>query len=182
MVADKAAPQKQLDDAESLVDNLQKQLEAQTLAIRTSNNALERQCAATSAQTALLEEELRRCHVVSPVGGTVLEKYAEMGDYAVVGRPLFKVADVSTMTLRAYLTSAQLQKVSVGQKVEVFADFGGGERNSYEGTVTWISSRSEFTPKTILTDDERAALVYAVKIAVRNDGAIKIGMYGEVRL
>jgi HlyD family secretion protein len=112
----------------------------------------------------------------------VLEKYTEEGEFATIGKPLFKVADTRNMFLRAYITSQQLQKVKVGQHVTVMSDYGNGKRKSYNGTVTWISSRSEFTPKTILTDDERADLVYAVKIAVVNDGYIKIGMYGEVKL
>jgi HlyD family secretion protein len=110
-----------------------------------------------------------------------LEKYVEAGDFATVGKPLFKIADVDNMFLRAYVTSDQLSKVRLGQHVKVFSDFGGGKRKEYAGTVTWISSRSEFTPKTIQTDDERADLVYAVKISLHNDGLVKIGMYGEVK-
>ena len=98
-----------------------------------------------------------------------------------MGKPLFKVADADNMFLRAYVTSAQLRSVKIGQQVTVFADYGNGERKAYKGKVTWISAKSEFTPKTVLTDDERADLVYAVKVAVKNDGYIKIGMYGEVK-
>ena len=97
------------------------------------------------------------------------------------GKPLFKVADIENMYLRAYITSVQLSQVKVGQKVTVISDYGDGKRKEYPGIVTWISSQSEFTPKTILTKDERANLVYAVKIAIKNDGYVKIGMYGEVR-
>jgi HlyD family secretion protein len=111
-----------------------------------------------------------------------LEKYAEQGEFVAAGKPLFKMADTEQMYLRAYITSAQLQHVKVGQKAKVFADYGDGQKKEYEGTVSWISSRSEFTPKTILTDDERADLVYAVKIRIKNDGYVKIGMYGEVGL
>lgn len=113
--------------------------------------------------------------------GAVIEKYVEAGEYVTVGKPLFKVADTRTMYLRAYVTSAQLQKVKVGQRVKVMSDYGGGKHQDYDGVVTWIASHAEFTPKTILTDDERADQVYAVKIAVKNDGYIKIGMYGEVK-
>ena len=112
----------------------------------------------------------------------MLEKYAEQGEFTAIGRPLFKVADTRNMTLRAYITSTQLAKVRVGQRVKVFADYGDDTRHSYEGTVTWISPKAEFTPKSILTDDERADQVYAVKVSVKNNGYIKIGMYGEVKL
>ena len=114
-------------------------------------------------------------------GGTVFEKYVESGEFVTTGKPLLKVADTHHMFIRAYITSAQLKSIKVGQKVKVFADYGDRQKKEYAGTVSWISSRSEFTPKTILTDDERADLVYAVKIAIRNDGYAKIGMYGEVK-
>ena len=117
----------------------------------------------------------------APLSGTVLEKYVERGEFVATGKPLFKIADTQNMYLRAYVTSSQLKDIKVGQKVKVFADYGGGQKKEYDGTISWISSRSEFTPKTILTDDERADLVYAVKIAIKNDGYVKIGMYGEVK-
>ena len=129
----------------------------------------------------LLQDQLNRCHIQSPITGTVLDKYAEEGEFVAVGKPLFKIADMSRMYLRAYITSQRLEQVKTGQTVTVFADYGDGLRKSYEGVVTWIASHSEFTPKTILTEDERADQVYAVKISVVNDGMIKIGMYGEVK-
>lgn len=181
LVADGAAPSKMLDDASSQVQVLQRQLDAQVSALQTSTNALSRQMDAADVQVRQLRDQLLKCHIKSPVSGTVLEKYVERGEYVTPGKPLFKIGDVRHMYLRAYITSAQLKNVKTGQKVKVFADYGGGQKKEYVGTVTWISSRSEFTPKTILTDDERADLVYAVKIAVRNDGYVKIGMYGEVR-
>ena len=110
-----------------------------------------------------------------------MEKYAEQGEFVAPGKPLFKMADTERMFIRAYVTSAQLQRVKVGQQAKVFADYGDGQRKEYDGTVVWISSKSEFTPKTILTDDERADLVYAIKVAIKNDGYVKMGMYGEVR-
>ena len=182
LVADGAAPSKMLDDATSQVKVLQKQLDAQISSLSTSTRALDKQTAAAEVQVSQLRDMLRKCHVTAPTRGTVLEKYVERGEFVSVGKPLFKVADTQDMYLRAYVTSAQLQTVKLGQRVKVFADYGDQQKKEYEGTVTWISSRSEFTPKTILTDDERADLVYAVKIAVRNDGYIKIGMYGEVKL
>ena len=181
LVADGAAPSKMLDDATSQVKVLQKQLDAQISSLTTSTRALDKQSAAADVQVSQLRDMLRKCHVAAPTRGTVLEKYVERGEFVAVGKPLFKVADTQDMYLRAYVTSAQLQTVKLGQRVKVFADYGDQQKKEYEGTVSWISSRSEFTPKTILTDDERADLVYAVKIAVRNDGYIKIGMYGEVK-
>lgn len=181
LVNDGAAPRKMLDDATSQVQVLQRQLTAQMSSLSVNTNALNKQMAATDVQVSQLYDQLRKCHILAPVQGTVLEKYVERGEFVAMGKPLFKIADVSKMYIRAYVTSAQLQQVKVGQQVKVFADYGGGQKKEYSGTVSWISSRSEFTPKTILTDDERADLVYAVKIAVNNDGYIKIGMYGEVK-
>jgi HlyD family secretion protein len=182
LVADGAAPSKMLDDAMSQVKVLQKQLDAQISSLSTSTRTLEKQTAAAEVQVSQLRDMLRKCHVTAPTKGTVLEKYVERGEFVSVGKPLFKVADTQEMYLRAYVTSAQLQTVKLGQRVKVFADYGDQQKKEYEGTVTWISSRSEFTPKTILTDDERADLVYAVKIRIKNDGYVKIGMYGEVGL
>ncbi|MBR1789689.1 MAG: HlyD family efflux transporter periplasmic adaptor subunit [Bacteroidaceae bacterium] len=181
LVADGAAPSKMLDDATNQVEVLQRQLDAQQSTLQTSTRSLEKQAEATEMQSDQLRDQLRKCHIASPVSGTVLETYVERGEFVTTGRPLFKVGDMRQMYLRAYLTSAQLQRVKVGQKVTVLADYGQ-EKKPYEGVVSWISSRSEFTPKTILTDDERADLVYAVKIRVQNDGYVKIGMYGEVAL
>ena len=181
LVADGAAPAKLLDDARSQVEVLRRQLDAQISTLNTSTQSLDRQMAATEVQVTQLLDQLSKCHIKAAVSGTVLEKYVERGEFVSAGKPLLKVAETKTMFLRAYLTSAQLQNVKTGQKVKVFADYGGGERKEYQGTITWISSRSEFTPKTILTDDERADLVYAVKVAIENDGYAKIGMYGEVK-
>ena len=181
LVADGAAPRKMLDDATSQVQVLQRQLDAQISALHTQLATLNSQQAATDVQVSQLQDQLRKCHVVAPIGGTVLEKYVERGEFVAVGKPLLKVADTDNLFLRAYVTSAQLQHIKLGQQVKVFADYGNGQKKEYEGTITWISSRSEFTPKTILTDDERADLVYAVKVAIKNDGYAKIGMYGEAK-
>ena len=182
LVADGAAPSKMLDDATNQVKVLQKQVAAQQSALSTSTRSLDKQMAATDVQVSQLRDQLRKCHIVTPTKGTVLEKYVERGEFVAIGKPLFKMADIEAMYLRAYVTSAQLQNIRLGQQVKVFADYGDGQRKEYDGTISWISSRSEFTPKTILTDDERADLVYAVKVAIRNDGFVKIGMYGEVKL
>ena len=167
LVADGAAPSKMLDDASSQVKVLQKQLDAQISSLSTSTRSLDKQTVAANVQIEQLRDML---------------KYVEHGEFVVIGKPLFKIADTEQMFMRAYVTSAQLQNIRIGQHVKVFADYGDGQKKAYDGTVSWISSRSEFTPKTILTDDERADLVYAVKVAVKNDGYVKIGMYGEVVL
>ena len=182
LLKDGAATRKQMDDADNAVRVLKSQLEAQVSMLNNSTRSLNSQMSGADIQRYQVLDQLKKCHITSPITGTVLEKYAERGEFAVIGKPLFKVADVDQMYLRAYITSAQLAKVKVGQRVKVFSDYGTNTRKSYDGTVIWISSRAEFTPKTILTDDERADLVYAVKIAVKNDGYIKIGMYGKVKL
>ena len=181
LVADGAAPSKMLDDASSQVKVLQKQLDAQISSLSTNTRALDKQTAAADVQVNQLRDQLRKCHIVTPTKGTVLEKYVERGEFVNIGKPLFKIADTEAMYLRAYVTSAQLENIKLGQKVKVFADYGDQQKKEYEGTISWISSRSEFTPKTILTDDERADLVYAIKVAIKNDGFVKIGMYGEVK-
>ena len=181
LVNDGAAPAKMLDDATSQVQVLQRQLDAQVSTLNTQLSTLNSQMSATDVQTSQLRDQLQKCHIKSPSAGTVLEKYVERGEFVSPGKPLFKMGEVKQMFLRAYVTSAQLQNIKIGQAVKVFADYGNGQKKEYDGTISWISSRSEFTPKTIVTDDERADLVYAVKIAVKNDGYIKIGMYGEVK-
>ena len=181
LVADGAAPGKMLDDATAQVQVLQRTLDAQVSSLTTTTESLSRQMNATDVQIRQLADQISKCHVVAPCGGTVIEKYAERGEFVPVGKPLLKVADTETMFIRAYVTSRRLQSIRVGQKAKVFADYGDGQKKEYEGTVSWISSRFEFTPKTILTDDERADLVYAVKVAIKNDGFAKIGMYGEVK-
>jgi len=182
LVADGAAPSKMLDDASSQVKVLQKQLDAQISSLSTSTRSLDKQTVAANVQIEQLRDMLRKCHIVTPTKGTVLKKYVERGEFVAIGKPLFKIADTEQMFMRAYVTSAQLQNIRIGQQVKVFADYGDGQKKAYDGTVSWISSRSEFTPKTILTDDERADLVYAVKVAIKSDGYVKIGMYGELKL
>ncbi len=181
LVSENAANQKQLDDAISQLIVLRRQLAAEESSLDNNTNSLNSQISAADAERMRVLDQLQKCHIIAPIAGTVLDKYAEAGEYAVPGTPLFKMADIEHIYLRAYVTTAQLQEVALGQHVTVMADYGDNNRVEYDGTVTWISSRSEFTPKTILTDDERADLVYAVKILVENDGKIKIGMYGEVK-
>ena len=195
LVNDGAVPRKQLDDINYQIKVLEKQLAATQEQIRSNNASLKEQSQGITAQMegidaqqltvesqkAQLDDQIANSDIKAPITGSVLEKYVERGEYVTVGKPLFKMADTQNMFIRAYITSAQLKDIKVGQQVKVFADYGNGQKKSYDGTVTWISSRSEFTPKTILTDDERADLVYAVKIAFKNDGYVKIGMYGEVK-
>ena len=171
-----AANQKQLDDAEDQLEVLRKQ----NSTLSNSHQSLTWQSSSVGIQVAQVEDQLKKCHITSPITGTVLAKYAEAGELTAMGTPLFKVADTEQMYLRAYITSEQLSQVKLGQKVTVFSDYGTDEHKQYPGVVTWISDTSEFTPKTILTKNERANLVYAVKIAVHNDGLLKIGMYGGV--
>ena len=179
LVKDGAANRKILDDSRSQLLVLQRQLAAQSATLGTSTRSLTAQMGTADVEKLQVVDQLRKCHIASPISGFVLEKYAEPGEFAVIGKPLFKVADTEWLFLRAYITSRQLQQVRLGQRVTVFADYGN-EKRSYPGIIAWLASKSEFTPKTILTDDERADLVYAMKVAVKNDGKIKIGMYGEV--
>ena len=176
-----AANQKQLDDWDAQVKLLERQLAAQESSLLNSTNSLTEQGNSVAIQVAQVKDQLNKCHIQSPIEGTVLAKYAEAGELAAVGKPLFKVAEIGRMYLRAYITSEQLSQVKLGDKVTVYSDYGNSEQKAYTGVITWISERSEFTPKTILTKNERANLVYAVKIAVENDGALKIGMYGGVK-
>ncbi len=177
-----AANKKQLDDWDSQLEVLNRQLDAQLSSLTNSTSSLSEQSSSVAIQILQVDDQLEKCRVVSPIDGTVLAKYTEQGEVTAVGKPLFKVADMEHIFLRAYITSRQLADVKLGQQVKVLADFGDDMRKEYAGTVTWIADKAEFTPKTILTDDERANQVYAVKIAVHNDGVIKLGMYGGVIL
>ena len=182
MLRDGAATQKQADDIEAQIRVLESQLSATLSTLGNNTATINENAAALDAQIAALDDRIAKCRIVSPVSGTVLVKYAEAGEMAAAGRPLFKVADLDNIYLRAYFTSDQLASLRPGDTVTVTADFGGDERFDYEGRIAWIASESEFTPKTVQTKNSRANLVYAVKIAVRNDGRLKIGLYGEVRL
>lgn len=182
MLKDGAATKKQRDDIEAQIKILERQLDATLSTLDKNTSTINNNSAALEAQIAALDDRISKCRIISPVGGTVLVKYAEAGELASVGKPLMKIADLDNIYLRAYFTSDQLAKVNLGDEVKVVADFGGEERYDYTGRVAWISSESEFTPKTIQTKDSRANLVYAVKIAVENDGRLKIGLVGEVVL
>ena len=182
MLSDGAATQKQKDDIEAQIKILEGQLEATLSTLGKNTSTINDNSVALEAQIAALDDRISKCSILSPVGGTVLVKYAEAGELASVGKPLMKIADLGNIYLRAYFTSDQLANIKLGDEVKVVADFGGDERYDYAGRIAWISSESEFTPKTIQTKDSRANLVYAVKIAVENDGRLKIGLAGEVVL
>ena len=182
LLEDDAATPKDLEDILSAIEVLEGQIEAQESGLGNTIASLEGQIASARNRILQIEDQLAKCRIASPVDGTVLARYAHAGELAVSGKPLFRVADTRTMTLRAYFCLWQLKDVRIGQRVKVIADFGGDNTREYEGTVSWISDKSEFSPKSIQTKDERENLVYAVKISVGNDGYLKIGMYGEVIL
>ncbi len=175
-----AANRKQIDDIDAQIAVLQKQLAAQRSTLENANASVSEEGRALLLQADQTKDLIERSIVKSPIDGTILSKYAQAGEMAVQGRALFKVADMSKLFLRAYLTSGQLSQVKLGQPVRVFADYGKTVQE-YAGTVTWISDKAEFTPKSIYTKDDRDNLVYAVKIAVQGDGYIKIGMYGQMK-
>lgn len=176
-----AANQKQLDDINHQIDLLQRQLVAQTSSLEKSSANISAQSSAMEIQVAQLEDLITKCKIKSPISGVVLNKYAEQGELANIGAPLFKIANIETLFLRAYITNDQLAKLKLNDKVTVRTDAGDGKMHTYEGVITWISDKAEFTPKSIQTKNERANLVYAIKIEVPNDGFLKIGMYGEVK-
>ena len=182
MLRDGAATTKQRDDIKAQIDILEGQLSATLSTIDNNTSTINENAAALEAQIAALDDRIAKCRISSAVDGTVLVKYAEEGEFTTVGKPLMKVANLEDIYLRAYFTSDQLSKVNLGDEVTVTANFGGDERYDYKGRVAWISAESEFTPKSIQTKDSRANLVYAVKIAVKNDGRLKIGLAGEVKL
>ena len=182
LLRDGAATTKQRDDIEAQIRILQSQLSATLSSLDKSTVTIDGNAAVVEAQIAALDDRIARCRIAPPVAGVVLAKYAEAGELAAVGKPLLKVADLEHLYLRAYFTSEQLAAIRIGDRVTVTADFGGDQRYDYEGRIAWISPESEFTPKTIQTRNSRANLVYAAKFAVRNDGRLKIGLAGEVRL
>lgn len=182
MLSDGAATTKQRDDIEAQITILEGQLSATLSTLDNNTSTINENATALEAQIAALDDRIAKCNISSAVGGTVLIKYAEAGEFTTIGKPLMKVADLENIYLRAYLTSCQLANVNLGDEVSVIADFGGDERYDYKGRVAWISAESEFTPKSIQTKDSRANLVYAVKITVKNDGRLKIGLAGEVKL
>lgn len=182
LLADGAATQKQSDDANALLRTLRGQLEGLLSTLDKNRSSITESASALQYQREQIEEQIRKSCLTAPLTGTVLQKYAEQGEYATPGRPLFQMANLDDIYLRSYFTASQLAHIQIGQEVTVIADFGGEEQYEYPGKIIWIAQESEFTPKSIQTQDTRANLVYAVKIAVKNDGRLKLGQYGEVRL
>jgi HlyD family secretion protein len=180
LLAGDVATQKQLDDINTKIQVLKDNLKAKKTALNIQTEAIDSQSEALEAQIDVINDQLERSIITSPIEGTVLVKYAEQGELTGVGKPLFQVADLRRMILRAYVTGDQLPQLKIGQKIIVLAEIGKDGNREYEGEITWISGKAEFTPKTIQTQDERANLVYAVKIAVPNDGNLKIGMYAGI--
>ncbi len=178
--ADAATP-RQLDDANAQVAIIQKQIEAQQSSLNITNSSLDKETLPLAIQIKALNDQLAKCDIINPVNGTVLTKYAEANEMTATGKPLYTIADLSTIILRAYITGDQFSSLKLNQQVKVLADDIAGKTKEYAGIVEWISDKAEFTPKTIQTKDERANLVYAIKIRVKNDGTLKIGMYGEVK-
>ncbi len=180
LLEDGAATSKQMDDIKSQIAVLEAQIAAQKSVLGNSALGVDAQSSSLELQIAQMEDRIAKCRIVSPINGTVLTKYANAGEFAATGKPLLKIANLDDVYLRVYVTSAQLSGMRIGQKVLAFADFGGENVREYDGAVEWISPKSEFTPKNIQTADERENLVYAVKVAVKNDGFIKLGMYGGI--
>ena len=183
-----AATGKQLDDINAQIDVVTKQMQVtqqqinvQKNNIGTQNRGILSQGKPLEKKAAQLEDLLSKTHVKNPINGTVITKYAEEGEMTSAGKALYKIADLSEMTLRAYISGSQLSQVKLNQQVKVLVDDGADKYKEFSGTITWISDKAEFTPKTIQTKDERANLVYAMKVKVKNDGYLKIGMYGEVK-
>lgn len=182
LLADGATTQKQFDDAKAQLATLNAQLTALLSTLGKNRTSISENATAIQYQAEQLSEQIAKSKISSPLTGTILVKYAQPGEYAMPGKPLCKIADLQNIYLRAYFTANQLADIKIGQKVTVIADFGGDRQYEYPGNIIWIAEESEFTPKSIQTKDSRANLVYAVKVAVKNDGRLKLGQYGEVRL
>ena len=184
-----AATPKQLDDINSQIDVVKKsmavtqqQINVKKNDIATQNRSILSEAEPLKKRVAQLEDQQQRANIVNPVTGTVITKYAEAGEITSSGKALYKIADLSELNLRAYVTGIQLPTIKLGQQVKVMIDQGEKKYKEYTGNIIWISDKAEFTPKTIQTKEERANLVYAIKVKVKNDGFLKIGMYGEVKL
>lgn len=178
LVAEEAATPKTLDDIEDQI----KVLKAQIRSLETQNEPVISEINAIDSQIKQIDDQIQKSRIVNPVKGTVLVKYAEEGEVATFGKPLYKIADLDTMTLKVYISGSQLPEVKLGEKVSAMIDNGNGGLKELYGIVSWISDEAEFTPKTIQTREERVNLVYAVKVKVPNNGSIKIGMPGEMKL
>jgi HlyD family secretion protein len=182
LVKGQVANQKQLDDVNLKIAVLEARLAAQQNSLNSTGTTLREQASAIDAQLAMVKDQLKKCRIVNPVNGTVLARYAMANEMTAPGKPLYKTADLSSVILRAYVSGNQMAGLKLGQTVNINVDAASGGYKTYQGTLAWISEKAEFTPKTIQTKEERENLVYAVKINVKNDGYLKLGMYGEVKL
>ena len=181
LVAAKASPQKQLDDINGQIELLHKQLVSLKSSLANASSGVNAELMSLDVQIEQVEDMIAKSRMATPISGTVLRTYAEQGEFAVAGKPLFSMANLETLYLRAYITSDQLNSLKIGQSVAVESDGSGESGKRYDGVISWISSKAEFTPKTVLTRNERANLVYAVKVQVKNDGYLRIGMYGAIK-
>lgn len=184
-----AATGKQFDDIVFQINMIRKQMDVtrqqiqvQRNAVATQNRSIFSEKAPLQKKISQIEDQLNRSNIVNPINGTVLTQYARAGEITAPGKALYKIADLSELQLRAYFTAPQLSSIKLGQTVTVLVDEGAKSYKEMKGTITWIADKAEFTPKTIQTKEERANLVYAVKVKVKNDGTLKIGMYGEIKL
>ncbi|HRX10282.1 MAG TPA: HlyD family efflux transporter periplasmic adaptor subunit, partial [Draconibacterium sp.] len=167
-------------DINAQIEIIKKQIDAQKSRLSISSEGINKDILPLQVQVEQLNDQLLKCKIINPINGTVLTKYAEQNEMAVAGKALYKIADLSTIILRVYISSNQLAQVKLNQKVKVHTDDGSGGFSENEGTIIWVSDKAEFTPKTIQTKEERANMVYAIKIKMPNNGVYKIGMYGEV--
>jgi HlyD family secretion protein len=181
LLKDDAATQKQLDDINAQLQLLQRQYDASQSSLLITSQSIQSETLPLKAQLDQVIDQLDKSVIKNPFKGTVLTKYALKDEMASQGKALYKVADLSFLVLRAYISGSQLSQIKLGQKVQVLVDAPEGAYKTYEGEIMWISEKAEFTPKTIQTKDERANLVYAMKVKVKNDGYLKLGMYGEVK-
>jgi len=181
LIESKSANQKQLDDILAEIEIIEKNITAKKSTLDKSVLEILKTIDSLKAQIAILDDKIEKSKIKNPIDGTVLTKYAENHEVASFGKPLYKIADIENLFLRAYFTANQLDKIKLGDKMKIYADFGRNNFREYEGVVAWISDKSEFTPKGIRTKDERADLVYAIKLAVKNDGYLKIGQYAEIK-
>ncbi len=181
LVKSNAATTKQLDDVNSQLEVLRKQYDATKSSLTITKQGIQNETLPLIAQVEQIQDQINKSIIKNPVDGTVLTRYAKQDEITTNGKALYKIANLSVMTLRAYIDGDQLGQIKLDQKVKVFVDKGDGEQKEMEGEIYWVSSKAEFTPKTIQTKDERANLVYAIKVRVKNDGYLKIGMYGEIK-
>jgi HlyD family secretion protein len=180
LVAAQAAPAKQLDDIEAQIQSIERQIVAQNATLSNTSNGIQKEIQSLRVQKEQIQDQINRCYIKTPIKGVILDKITESSELAAPGKPLFKMAALDTLVLRVYVTSNQLSLLKLNQSIGVRTDDGKGGFSQYKGTITWISSQAEFTPKTIQTQNERANLVYAIKVKVANSGNLKIGMYGEI--